>query len=34
VQMPTFQGQISEEGLMQIISYIKSMAKKERTTTP
>jgi cytochrome c oxidase subunit 2 len=34
VQMPTFQGQISEEGLMQIIAYIKSMARKERTTTP
>jgi len=34
VQMPTFQGQISEEGLMQVIAYIKSMARKERTTTP
>ena len=25
-EMPTFQGQISEEGLMQIIAYIKSLA--------
>jgi cytochrome c oxidase subunit 2 len=33
-QMPTFQGQISEEGLMQIIAYIKSLAKPERTATP
>jgi len=32
-QMPTFQGQISEEGLMQIIAYIKSLESKERTTT-
>jgi cytochrome c oxidase subunit 2 len=29
--MPTFQGQITEEGLLQIISYIKSLAKVERT---
>lgn len=32
--MPTFQGLINEEGLLQIISYIKSLAKGERTTTP
>jgi cytochrome c oxidase subunit 2 len=32
-EMPTFQGQITEEGLMQIIAYIKSLARKERTTT-
>jgi cytochrome c oxidase subunit 2 len=29
--MPTFQGQITEEGLLQIISYIKSLSKAERT---
>ncbi len=28
--MPTFQGQVSEEGLLQIIAYIKSLAKPER----
>jgi cytochrome c oxidase subunit 2 len=27
--MPTFQGQISEEGLLQIIAYIKSLEKEE-----
>lgn len=27
VEMPTFQGQISEEGLLQVISYIKSLSK-------
>jgi cytochrome c oxidase subunit 2 len=27
--MPTFQGQISEEGLLNIISYIKSLEKEE-----
>ena len=32
-QMPTFQGQISEENLLQVIAYIKSLAKKERTAT-
>ena len=32
-EMPTFQGQISEEGLMQIIAYIKSLASKERIDT-
>jgi len=29
-QMPTFQGQITEEGLLQIIAYIKSLGPKER----
>jgi len=29
-QMPTFQGQITEEGLLQIIAYIKSLAPAER----
>ncbi|MBK5292835.1 MAG: cytochrome c oxidase subunit II [Acidobacteriia bacterium] len=33
-QMPTFQGQISEEGLMQVIAYIKSIARQERMNTP
>ncbi len=33
-QMPTFQGQISEEGLMQIIAYIKSLSRTERMNTP
>jgi cytochrome c oxidase subunit 2 len=28
--MPTFQGQITEEGLLQIISYIKSLTAQER----
>lgn len=27
--MPTFQGQISEEGLLQIIAYVKSLQKEE-----
>lgn len=27
--MPTFQGQISEEGLLQVIAYIKSLEKEE-----
>ena len=27
--MPTFRGQISEEGLFQIIAHIKSLAKEE-----
>jgi cytochrome c oxidase subunit II len=26
VQMPTFQGQISEDGILQVISYIRSMS--------
>jgi cytochrome c oxidase subunit 2 len=29
-QMPTFQGQITEEGLLEIIAYIKSLGPKER----
>jgi mono/diheme cytochrome c family protein len=32
--MPTFQGQISEEGLLQIIAYIKSLEKEEEGGTP
>lgn len=28
--MPTFQGQISEEGLMQLIAYIKSLNKEQK----
>ncbi len=28
--MPTFQGQVTEEGLLQIIAYIKSLARPER----
>jgi len=32
-QMPTFQGQISEEGLMQIIAYIKSLAERQGPET-
>lgn len=27
IEMPTFQGQISEEGLLQVIAYIKSISK-------
>ena len=30
--MPTFQGQVSEEGLMQLIAYIKSLSKPPETT--
>ncbi len=30
-QMPTFQGQISEEGLLQVIAYLKSLGKKKGT---
>jgi cytochrome c oxidase subunit 2 len=29
--MPTFQGQVSEEGLMQLIAYIKSLSKGQQT---
>lgn len=32
-RMPTFQGQINEEGLMQIIAYIKSLSPKQRLDT-
>jgi cytochrome c oxidase subunit 2 len=28
--MPTFKGQISEEQLLQLIAYIKSLATEER----
>ena len=31
--MPTYQGQISEEGLLQFIAYIKSLRKTNDTTT-
>jgi cytochrome c oxidase subunit II len=31
--MPTFQGQISEEGVFQIIAYLRSL-KTERTVAP
>jgi cytochrome c oxidase subunit II len=30
--MPTFQGQISEEGVLQLIAYIKSLSKSDRGT--
>lgn len=30
--MPTFKGQVSEEGLLQIIAYIKSLRREERQT--
>ena len=32
--MPTFQGQVSEEGLLQLIAYVKSLAKPEETAAP
>ena len=32
--MPTFQGQISEEGILQLIVYIKSLAIRKGTTAP
>lgn len=31
--MPPFEGQLGEEGLMQVIAYIKSLAKQERGGT-
>ena len=31
--MPTFKGQLGEEGLMHVIAYIKSLAKHERART-
>ena len=31
--MPTYQGQISEEGLLQLIAYIKSLQQKTNETT-
>ena len=27
VQMPTFQGQVSEDGILQLISYVKSLSE-------
>ena len=27
VQMPTFQGQVSEDGVLQLISYVKSLSE-------
>jgi hypothetical protein len=30
--MPTFQGLISEEGLLQLVSYIKSLSKPNPAT--
>jgi cytochrome c oxidase subunit 2 len=29
--MPTFKGLVSEEGILQIIAYIKSLGQQERT---
>lgn len=34
VEMPTFQGQISEEGLLQVVSYIKSLSKSGQAAAP
>jgi cytochrome c oxidase subunit 2 len=31
--MPPFKGQISEDGILQIIAYIKSLKREERTQT-
>jgi cytochrome c oxidase subunit 2 len=31
--MPTFQGQVSEEQLLQLVAYLKSLKKAERSTT-
>ncbi len=31
--MPTFQGQVSEEGLMQLLAYIKSLSKGQQPAT-
>jgi cytochrome c oxidase subunit II len=31
--MPSFEGQLGEEGLMHVIAYIKSLAKQERART-
>ena len=30
--MPTYQGQISEEQVLQLIAYVKSLGAEERTT--
>jgi len=32
-QMPTFEGQVTEEQLLQLIAYIKSLGPKERIDT-
>ena len=32
--MPTFRGQVSEEHILQLIAYIKSLASGERTQAP
>ncbi len=32
--MPTFRGQVSEEQILQLIAYIKSLASGERTQAP
>src|SRR5260370_15820873 len=32
--MPTFQGQVTEENLLQLIEYIKSLAVKKTNTAP
>ena len=32
--MPTFQGQVSEENLMQLVEYIKSLKPKSATPAP
>jgi cytochrome c oxidase subunit 2 len=32
--MPAFQGQISEEGLLQLIAYIKSLGLNDKETRP
>jgi cytochrome c oxidase subunit 2 len=29
--MPTFQGQFTEEQILQLISYVKSLGSQERT---
>jgi cytochrome c oxidase subunit 2 len=31
--MPTFEGQLNEEQILQLIAYIKSIGMEERTTT-
>jgi cytochrome c oxidase subunit 2 len=32
--MPTFQGQVSEEGVLQLIEYIKSLTVQEQMPAP
>jgi cytochrome c oxidase subunit 2 len=31
--MPTFQGQVNEEQVLQLIAYVKSLGPEERTTS-